>query len=142
MAGGGKSGKPPIPMGILKESNELIYDAILQGWTSNMIYNHLQTKQPEHSIYFSKKYVGNHVHKNRIKIKAEMERNHLTNLTDYLTKCEAIYEQALLSGNYKLALAAIKQQTELLQLTKTDTQKVDVNVKQEQNKEDDKGDKA
>ena len=140
MAGGGKSGKPPIPMGILKESNEVIYDAILQGWTSNMIYNHLQTKQPEHSIYFSKKYVGHHVHKNRIKIKAEMEKNHLTNLTDYLTKCEAIYEQALLSGNYKLALSAIKQQTELLQLTKTDTQKVDVNVKQEQNK--DEGDKA
>lgn len=140
MAGGGKSGKPPIPMGILKESNEIIYDAILQGQTSNMIYNHLINKQPEHSVYFSKKYVGNHVHKNRIKIKAEMERNHLTNLTDYLTKCEAIYEQALLNGNYKLALAAIKQQTELLQLTKTDTSKVDVNIKWEWNK--DEGDKT
>lgn len=140
MAGGGKSGKPPIPMGILKESNEIIYDAILQGQTSNMIYNHLQSRFPEHSIYFSKKYVGNHVHKNRIKIKAEMEKNHLTNLTDYLTKCEAIYEQALLSGNYKLALAAIKQQTELLQLTKSSTSNVDVNIKWEWNK--DEGDKT
>lgn len=119
--------KKPLDKIEVERFKTFIYEKLLSGQTTKMIVDSLVSTDPDRG----RKYFNKLIYLTRLKIKEDIDKQNSTMTSDFLTRLDYIYEEAYTSGDYKLALSVIKEASNILQLGKQD--KVDINIKQEQN---------